>query len=315
MKQFLASTVDKIVEASIVGSFTKIGVKVRSRLYDMEPVSGDLTGQRALVTGATSGIGKEVARQLVALGGDVAITSRSLDRAAQVADELASESQKGSATAFALDTSDFDSVGQLAQLLQKGGKLDMVLHNAGALSSDYQTNSEGIEVTLASHLIGPYLLTKKLTPSLTAGARVIWMSSGGMYTQGLNLDSLEMSEENYKGAVAYAKAKRAQVELVSHLGPQWAPDVQMHAMHPGWVNTPGIEASLPGFGRLMKPLLRSAKEGADTMIWLAAGRAAGQRVGQFWHDRKPRRTVYLPGTSTDNAERERLIEYLNSVTA
>ena len=66
-----------------------------------------------------------------------------------------------------------------------------------------------------------------------------------MYTQGLDVDALQMGEDEYRGAVAYARAKRGQVELVTHLGPRWAPDIVLHAMHPGWVDTDGVARAFP----------------------------------------------------------------------
>jgi len=67
-------------------------------------------------------------------------------------------------------------------------------------------------------------------------------------------------------------------------------------MHPGWAATPGIEASLPGFSRLIGPRLRTPEEGADTIVWLAAAPEATRSTGRFWLDRRPRPTVRLPGT-------------------
>ncbi len=107
----------------------------------------------------------------------------------------------------------------------------------------------------------------------------------------------------------------AQVELVAQLGPTWAPEIVMHAMHPGWVDTPGVEASLPRFGKIMGPILRDADQGADTMVYLAATGGGDEKPGQFWHDRRPRRTWYLPKTKPDPNERARLVEWLDEVTA
>jgi hypothetical protein len=101
---------------------------------------------------------------------------------------------------------------------------------------------------------------------------------------------------------------------VAYLGPRWAPEVIMHSMHPGWVDTAGVDSGLPGFGKVMGPLLRSAEQGADTMIWLAATGAGDAAPGQFWLDRRPRRTVYLPGSGTTDAERCRLVEWLDRMT-
>ncbi len=309
-----AQIVDTVLEATIVGSFTKIGPAVRSRLDDWEPVTTDLSGSVIVVTGGSAGIGRETAAQLVGLGADVWITSRALDRAEEAANEINRSNPQGEAIGAEVDTGDFDSVNQLAdRIIAETPAVDVLIHNAGALSDTYETSPSGIEATLASHLVGPYLLTKRLKPHLSSGGRVLWMSSGGMYTQGLDVDELEMSESNYKGTTAYARAKRAQVELVSHLGRAWAPDVRMQAMHPGWVATSGVSDALPGFNKVVGPLLRDASQGADTMVWLAAGGADDAAPGQFWLDRRPRATSYLPGTNTTEAERQRLVDWLDGV--
>ncbi len=311
-----ADAADTLLEVSIVGSFTKIGYGVRSRTANWSDSPADLTGQTAVVTGSTSGIGNATAVGLLELGADVAVTSRSDERAAEAAAKLNQGDYRGTARGFALDTSNFASIHDFVDALASfAPSIDMVAHNAGALTSDYQTDDRGVELTLSSHLVGPYLLTKLLEPTLTSGARVIYMSSGGMYTQGLDVDEIEMTADSYKGAVAYARAKRGQVEMVAHLGPQRGPEVVLHSMHPGWVDTPGVDAGLPGFGKIMGPLLRSAPQGADTMVWLAATGGNGAKPGQFWLDRQPRRTAYLPGTGSTTAERKKLITWLDTQIA
>lgn len=306
---------DRVLEATIVGSFTKLGINARQRLHEFDQPSTDLSGQVAIVTGATSGIGKATAAGLMRLGAEVHVTSRSQERAEEAAAELNGQAEGGSAVGRALDTSDFDSILDFANYVASlGSGVDMVIHNAGALTGEYRTNGRGTEVTLASHLIGPYLLTKELRPHLNPNARVIWMSSGGMYSQKLDVDSIELSEDSYSGAVAYAKAKRGQVELVTHLGPEWAPEVRMHVMHPGWVDTPGVDSGIPGFGKVMGPLLRTAEQGADTMVWLAATGGGNESPGQFWLDRQPRGTSYLPWTACTKEERQKLVEWLELKT-
>lgn len=307
--------VDSVLEATIVGSFTKLGYGARRRMLDWPAVSRDLTGLRVLLTGGSSGIGQAVARALAGLGAEVHLTSRSQDRADEVARKI-SAAGPGRAIGHALDTADFDAILAFAHdIAALDGGIDVLLSNAGALSPEYRTDGRGMELTLSSHLVGPYLLLTELRADLNPGARVVFMSSGGMYTQKLDVDAIEMSEADYSGTVAYARAKRGQVELVTHLAPRWAPEVELHAMHPGWVDTPGIEAGIPGFGKVMGPLLRSAEQGADTMIWLAATGGDGAPPGRFWHDREPRRTVYLPRTGTDEGERERLVAWLERTVA
>jgi dehydrogenase/reductase SDR family protein 12 len=311
----LAALADGFLETSIVGSFTKAGYLARSGLFDWDNEAVDLSGQTALITGGSSGIGRSAAEGLMALGAMVIVTSRSADRAEAAADELEKNSSTGTATGLALDTGSFESVLALVRRVKTDTPhIDMLLNNAGALSDSYATDDRGVELTLSTHLVGPYLLTKRLRDHLSPGGRIVWMSSGGMYTQGLDIDDIELDASNYKGAVAYAKAKRGQVEMVAYLGPRWAPEVVMHVMHPGWVDTPGVDSALPGFGKIMGPTLRTAEQGADTMVWLAAAGGAGAEPGQFWLDRRPRRTAYVPGTGTDDVERKRLIDWLDSKT-
>lgn len=313
LRSNLTNTLDSLLEGSVIGSFTNVGFAARERLHDWEPVDADLAGSTAIVTGATSGIGKATAAGLLELGCDVYVTSRSQERADDAASELSKRpTSAGEAFGMTLDTGDFDSIMDFVRDIQlRSDAIDILIHNAGALTDEYQTDEHGRELTLSTHLIGPYLLTTQLRPHLGHGARVLFMSSGGMYTQGLDVDQIEMTESEYRGAVAYARAKRGQVELVHYLGSSWSPDVQLHAVHPGWVETAGVDAGLPGFGKVMGPLLRSAEQGADTMVWLAAVGARDSAAGQFWFDRKPRRTAYLPGTGTDDRERKRLIEWLD----
>ncbi len=315
--RLFARAIDTALEATILGSFTKAGYRVRSWAYGWDAPSANLEGQRALVTGSSSGIGNAIAAGLMRLGAHVLVTSRSAERAEAAAAELVESVSTGAARGLALDTGDFASIDRVVEDVRaSGGALDVLICNAGALTPDYRRDDNGVELTLSTHLVGHYRLMMALRPRLSVGARVLWMSSGGMYTQGLDVDALQMSEEGYQGAVAYARAKRAQVELVHYLGPRWAPDVVMHAVHPGWVDTPGVDAGLPGFGKLMGPTLRTPEQGADTMVWLATtsglDRDGGPAPpGLFWLDRAPRRTRYLPGTATTDGERQRLIEWLD----
>jgi NAD(P)-dependent dehydrogenase (short-subunit alcohol dehydrogenase family) len=115
--------------------------------------------------------------------------------------------------------------------------------------------------------------------------------------------------------VAYARAKRAQVVLTR----LWAArlrgtSVVAHAMHPGWSDTPGIEASMPRFHRLLGPLLRTPEQGADTLVWLAASPEAARSTGKLWLDRRPRPLDRLPGTRVTLAQAHRLWDACERLT-
>jgi NAD(P)-dependent dehydrogenase (short-subunit alcohol dehydrogenase family) len=90
--------------------------------------------------------------------------------------------------------------------------------------------------------------------------------------------------------------------------------VTVHAMHPGWAETAGITDSLPRFARAIGPILRSADEGADTVVWLLAAEEAGRTSGLFWHDRRPRPTSYLPFTRYSVQDAEKLWNYCGLAT-
>lgn len=304
----LPATVDLLLEATVAGSFSRLGYEARRRLERWETAPPDtLAGTRILLTGATSGIGRAATGQLLDLGAEVLVVGRDELRTTTAVHELGAAHPNGTVTAHIADLADLTSVRNLADdLLASGAPLDAVVHNAGALLTDKTVTADGLETTLAVHLVAPHVLTRRLTPLLRPVARVLWVTSGGLYSQGLDVDRLEMDEADYKGATQYARAKRAQVELLGLWAERLAPTAVVHAMHPGWADTPGVEKSLPTFRRLTGPALRTADQGADTLVWLLWADEAAQTSGTLWLDRRPRGTVHVPGTGTDDGERARL---------
>ena len=128
-----------------------------------------------------------------------------------------------------------------------------------------------------------------------------------MYTQRLHVEDLQSTAETFDGPTVYARTKRAQVILTELWAERLAgTGVVVHAMHPGWADTPGVASSLPRFHRIVGPLLRSAEEGADTIVWLGAAAEPGESSGGFWHDRRQRPTHRVPWTRETLADRARL---------
>jgi len=295
----LAGTVDKLLEATVVGSFSSIGPSVRKRTAGWTPPPS-MAGKTVLVTGATSGLGLAAATGVAALGAKVVLTGRGHDRAAAAVETVLGSVPGADVSYLLADMSEFAQVRGLAEeFLATHDRLDVLVHNAGALTKARTVNSGGTEVTVASQVAAPFLLTGLLLPALEAAApsRVIQVTSGGMYTQKFDLATLEMGPDDYDGTVAYARAKRAQLVLMH----EWVrrtegTGVSFHAMHPGWADTPGIRDSLPGFAKVMGPILRTADEGADTIVWLAAAPEGVESTGGFWLDRRPRWEHKVPWT-------------------
>jgi NAD(P)-dependent dehydrogenase (short-subunit alcohol dehydrogenase family) len=307
----MAAVIDDLLEITVIGSFSRIGYAVRRRLFGWrEPRPGAMAGQTVLLTGATSGLGREAAVELAALGARVILAGRDGEKLQAVRDELLLVHGEDRFPTLVVDMSSLASVREAVQhVVDTEPRLDAVIDNAGAIFPTREVTAEGIEATLATMVVGPFALVGGLLPLLeaTGGARVISVTSGGQYAQRLHLDDLQSTSEPWNGTRAYARAKRAQVSLAR----EWTRrvrdrDVAFVAMHPGWANTPGIAAALPGFHRLMGPLLRTPAEGVDTMVWLAADPRAGSLAGRLVLDRRPRPFDRIPSTRVPPADRRRL---------
>jgi dehydrogenase/reductase SDR family protein 12 len=302
-RRLLASAADLALEGTVVLSFSRVGYDVRSRLFAWSDLrERPLQGKVAIVTGATSGLGLEAATRLAGLGASVRLLGRDIGRTDAAREQIAALTGNPDVEIGVADLASLDDVRRYAaQIRGYHDRLDILVNNAGAMARDHQTTTDGMEVTVQTHVVAPFLLTAELMPLLsrTPGARVVTVSSGGMYTERLDLSRLEMGPDGYDGVKAYARAKRAQVVLNG----QWAEraassGVTFHAMHPGWVDTPGVRTSLPDFARVMGPLLRTPHQGADTMVWLAAAAEPLATNGDFWLDRHRRWTSKLPWTIT-----------------
>ncbi len=310
----VADRVDAALEFSVFGSFTRVGSALRRRLDHWAPLDErSLAGRVIVMSGATSGLGLEAARAFARMGATVEIVARNAAKVEATCAQIRQESGNPKIGFVVADTGDLAALRRAASdLLQRHPAIQVLIHNAGALDDDRQTSPQGIELTVASQVVGPFLLTGLLLPALRAGApaRVLWVSSGGMYSEPLSVERLEMSARDYNGTAAYARAKRAQVTLAALWAARLAADrVSVHSLHPGWADTPGVARSLPTFRSVVGPLLRTPAEGADTLIWLAVDDGAPlQESGRFWLDRRTRPLHRLASTRRSDTpeERERL---------
>lgn len=314
---------DRILDRTIVPGYSSIGFRIRRRGWDADdPAPGSMAGRRALVTGAGGGLGEATALGLARLGATVHLLVRSADRAGpaleRIGAELAGQVGTGTLEVEECDVSDLGSVRRfsadlVARLSAAGESLDVLIHNAGVLPEQRTTSVDGHELTVATHVLGPVLMTELLLPVLersSDGARVVLVASGGMYSQALPVDDPDYTVGTYKGTAAYARSKRMQVELGPVLAKRWADHgVGVHVMHPGWADTPGVASSLPLFRVVTRPLLRTTEAGADTVIWLSATEPAPQSGG-FWHDRSMRPRSYGTSKAAAPADVDRFWEWV-----
>lgn len=306
-----------------------------------------LAGKVAMVTGANSGVGKEIATFLAKKGAAVFMVCRSKERGeaalAEIVEitksfqsggnknvhlllcdlQLESEVRKmwaeferiqassvgGDDNNSTASSSDKASEGEAANGTPP--QLDVLVCNAGVLLNEKTLTSEGVEVTLACHLLfGTYLLGKLAMPSLeaTAGARLVVVSSGGMYnTKFPEWDVATSRKGKYDGNLVYAYAKRGQVLLME----EWAkmyPTVKCVTCHPGWTQTPAVDAAYGKDKKYLEPM-RDTWQGADGIVWLCVAPEDEIESGAFYLDRTPRvkhmaGPFFSEGTFTKNSRKE-----------
>ncbi len=265
---------NKMLDASIFWSFDQSGYLRHARNF--KESYRFKKGTKALITGGTSGLGEATALELLGCGVDVTITGRNTKKA----DEIL---KRYPALHFCkMDMSDWSVMDRLVNQVEE---LDYLVLNAGGMPESFQTNSEGVELQFASQLFGHYILSHKLKVAgkLKKEARIVWVTSGGMYLKPLHTDTI-FKNDNYDKVENYANVKRAQVTLLPFFKEEF-PEQIVTAMHPGWAATPGVAESIPGFSKFMDGRLRTPLQGADTILWLLCTKEA-LISGELYFDRK-----------------------------
>ena len=325
-----------ILDKSILFSFDRIGFQRHKQSFDKHDLEVDLKGKRCLITGANSGLGLETARGLAKLGAKVVLLCRNRDRGLEAVRKIQGElldihPSTRTNSQLELEVLDISDLPAIRKFVKKWGDVpvDILIHNAGILPRHRTETNAGIELTLATNLIGPFLLTNLLLPNLKKSeqARVIYVASGGMYLQKLDLKDLESRKKLFGGVKAYVNTKRAGIIITelfakqtfsqqnnllnqpSNNSPNNSPKhskITFNAMHPGWADTPSVKKSLPLFWKLTKSHLRTPLQGADTIIWLAACVRIEGETGKFWFDRQKVPTHAFKWTQETKTDREQL---------
>jgi NAD(P)-dependent dehydrogenase (short-subunit alcohol dehydrogenase family) len=308
----VGDAIDALADLLVVPGYSRVGYAARRRLW-----AGDrprrLDRKHVLVTGASSGIGEAICCQLAGAGATVHMAVRDPGRGQEARQRVAARQEgdpAGQLLVERCDVSDLEDVSRYAEELRSSvAELHGVVHNAGVLTHTRERSRQGHELTFATAVLGPFALTRGLAAPLCAAApsRVVFVSSGGMYTAELESGDIELDGRDFDGPRFYAHAKRAQVVLASLFAKRWSgANVAFASCHPGWADTPGLAASLPRFRRFMRPILRDAAAGADTASWLVAGDEIEVHPGAFWHDRRVRPKYLLPWTRPEPEDAERV---------
>ncbi|MFT6398044.1 MAG: NAD(P)-dependent dehydrogenase (short-subunit alcohol dehydrogenase family) [Bradymonadia bacterium] len=252
-------------------------------------------------------------------GATVLMLCRSEQRAEEAVNGLVAQGVARENLEFvSCDLADLSSVAEAAQVLAARPRLDALVHNAGMLVHERSRSVDGLELTFAVHVAGPFALTRALESRLmtTEGSRVVWVASGGMYSAKLDPPGLLDPPNPFDGVAAYAQAKRGQLALSRNFVRRLGPGSTSVAMHPGWADTQGVRTSLPKFHRLTKRFLRTPEQGADTAAWLAACDFAELTPAGFYLDRELKSEhLRLARTRVAGDVEARLWELCESATA
>jgi NAD(P)-dependent dehydrogenase (short-subunit alcohol dehydrogenase family) len=256
-----------------------------------DPVEADLTGHTCLVTGASAGIGRATALDLARLGARVVMAVRDAAKGDKV--RRAIERATGREVEVAIvDLARPGEVRAFARAFAaRHPKLDVLVNNAGIWSEKRRESPDGIELTWATNVLNYFLVTSLLLPALREAGRARVVNVASRYAGGLDLDDVEFERRPYSGPGAYAQSKQADRMLTWAFARRLSlSGVTANAVHPGFVSTEifGKGGGLLSFGlsAYSKLKAKSADEGADTVVWLAASPEVEGRTGLFWVERQ-----------------------------
>jgi NAD(P)-dependent dehydrogenase (short-subunit alcohol dehydrogenase family) len=259
-------------------------------------VTIDAERRVALVTGASSGIGKHTAIQLAALGWEVIGVGRDPQRSAAAEAEITAAAADGGFTMGRADFTLMTEVKRVAgEVAGRTGRLDVLINNAGGVRDRQYITAEGTEATFAANYLAPFLLTRELMPLLRASAgsrppgttRVIAVSS----TAHRMIDALDFNDlqtlGGFQPAFAYGRAKLANILFTRELARRAGPDgIVAQVMHPGRVDSNFASHGDEGMQKYMAAADNvSPDEPAQTLTWLATEPAGGRPGGRYFHQK------------------------------
>ena len=236
----------------------------RHRLKKDEPMR-ELTGQRALVTGGTSGIGRATAEALAREGARVLISGRSETRGTEV---VAAIKAGGGEAEFV--RADLESPGDVRGLADRAADVDILVNNAGVFpaGATHKLSEAAFDQAFAVNVKAPFLLTARIAPKMAARGR------GAI----INVTTM-VAEFGMAGLAAYGASKAAVALLTKAWAAEYGPKgVRVNAVSPGPTRTPGTDAMGDGFGAIVStiPLGRAADpdEIAEAIVFLASNKAS-----------------------------------------
>ncbi len=248
-----------------------------------------MKGRRVVITGPTSGIGREIATALARLGAEMVLACRDVARGEQTARAISCSTNAADVVIMPVDVSSKDSIRQFArEYRDRFSGPAVLINNAGIIRSGRESSVDGIELTFATNVLGYFLLTLELLEGLKAEAPARVVNVASSYASEPDFDDLQFAHRPYDGMQVYAQSKACNRLLTWALARRLQKSgVTANAMAPGLVMT-NLYRDLPPEARLAleKMGARTVPEGADTAVWLASSPEVEGVSGRFFEQRK-----------------------------
>lgn len=243
----------------------------------------DLTGKRAIVTGAGSGIGTETARVLAHAGAEVTLAVRNLEAGQRVAADITTSTGNTKVHVASLDVADLDSVARFTHAWR--GPLHILINNAGIMATPEGYTPNGVELQFATNHLGHFALTLGLHDALreAAGARVVVVSSSGHLISPVVFDDINFRFRPYDPLLAYGQSKTASVLFAVEAATRWADDgITVNALMPGAIST-NLQRHTGGL-KTPPERQKSVPQGASTSILLAVSPLLEGVTGRYFEN-------------------------------
>lgn len=246
-----------------------------------------------LVTGGTSGIGKEIVRKLASIGAMIIFTVRDIEKGEKVKKEIIEETGNNNVEYLLCDLASLSSIREcVGEFKKRYQRLDVLINNAGVLPQERQESKDGIELNLAVNFLAPFLLTNLLLPLLkqSTPSRIINVSSS-MHKEGIiNFADLE-SKRSFGKYKAYAQSKLALLLFTKKLARDLkGSGVTVNALHPGVVGTEmtmqNVREMNPVAAFIFKRTLITPAQGAETSVYLATSLDVADVSGEYFDKKK-----------------------------
>ena len=259
----------------------------------------DMSGKVVLISGGTTGLGKESARALGAAGATVIITARSEEKGQVAVAQLSELVPQGDFSFEVMELSSLDSVRSFTdRFLATHDRLDVLLANAGIMAVPYGKTNDGFELQFGTNHLGHFVLVNRLLPLLKASApsRIVNLSSAGHFASDILWDDPNFDSTDYSKMEAYGQSKTANILFTVELERRYG-DIGVHswAVHPGMVMTDlarsftkddfGDLASRAKKSGMKMPTLVNVDVGASTQVWACARAEALENPGAYLADR------------------------------